>query len=305
MAATAFAHISDPHLPLGPGLPRPLSLLAGKRLLGYLSWRTGRHRRHLPAVLRTLCGDIATHRPDHLLITGDLVNIALPVEFGAARQWLESLGPPADVSVVPGNHDTTVRLPWPAGLGLWDPWMTGDDRAAGAEHRFPVVRRRGLVGFVNLSSAVPTAPLLASGRLGRAQIDRAAAALDALRRKRLFRVVAVHHPPAPGVVGARKGLDDHGDFAAMLAAAGAELVVHGHCHHSHLAQLPGPRGPIPVVGVPSASAPRGARGRHARWHLYRVSPTASGWRLTLTVRGVATGGGCTTEGGWSMLLPGA
>lgn len=304
MAGTAFAHISDPHLPLGPGLPRPPSLLAGKRLLGYLSWRTGRHRRHLPAVLDALCRDIAAHAPDHLLVTGDLVNIALPAEFTAARQWLAGLGPSADVSVVPGNHDTTVRLPWPAGLGLWEPWMTGDDPGdAGPEDRFPVLRRRGAVGFVNLSSAVPTAPLLASGRLGGAQIERAAAALDALRREGLFRVVAIHHPPVPGVVSGRKGLSDSHDFATMLRAAGAELVVHGHCHHSHFAHLRGPRGPIPVVGVASASAPRDARGRHARWHLYRVSRAAGGWRLALTVRGIGTGTGCTTEGGWSIMLP--
>jgi len=306
MAATAFAHISDPHLPLPPGLPRPLSRLAGKRLLGFLSWRSGRHRRHLPAVLSALCADIATHAPDHLLVTGDLVNIALPAEFEAARHWLEGIGDPADVTVIPGNHDASVTLPWRDGLGRWEPWMTSDDhRDPATDDRFPVVRRRGAVGFVNLSSAVPTAPLLASGRLGRAQIERAAEALAALRRDGLFRVVAVHHPPAAGVVGARKGLDDHRDFAAMLAAAGAELVVHGHCHHAHFTWLPGPRGPVPVVGVPSASSPRSARGRHARWHLYRVAPVDGGWRLTLTVRGIAAEGGCSTEGGWSLQLPAA
>src|SRR3546814_1286444 len=158
----------------------------------------GRHRRHLPQVLAALCGDVAAHSPGHLLVTGDLVNIALPAEFAAARRWLESLGTPADVTVVPGNHDATVRLGWTAGLGRWAPWMTGDGDEAGgsaandATDRFPVVRRRGSIGFVNLSSAVPTAPLLACGRLGRAQVERAAVALDRLRRDGLFRVVAIH-----------------------------------------------------------------------------------------------------------------
>lgn len=311
MATTfSFAHFSDPHLPLPSGMPRPLAQLAGKRLLGYLSWHARRVRRHLPAALAALCADVAQHRPGHLLVTGDLVNIALPGEFAAARRWLESLGPPAEVTVTPGNHDASVTVAWPQGLGLWGPWMTGDDggeggggEGGGAEHRFPVVRRRGPVAFVGLSSAVPTAPLLASGRLGTAQIERTAAALRELGRAGLFRVVAIHHPPVPGVVGARKGLDDHAAFGTMLAAAGVELVVHGHCHHSHFAQLPGPAGQVPVVGVPSASAPRDARDRHARWHLFRVARDEGGWRLSLTVRGLQPGGGFASEGGWSLRLP--
>lgn len=308
MATTfSFAHFSDPHLPLPAGTPRPLVQLAGKRLLGYLSWHARRVRRHLPAALAALCADVARYKPEHLLVTGDLVNIALPGEFTAARRWLESLGPPAEVTVTPGNHDASVTVAWPQGLGLWAPWMAGDGHGEGdiGETRFPVVRRRGPVAFVALSSAVPTAPLLASGRLGAAQIERTAAALAELGHAGLFRVLAIHHPPLPGVVAARKGLDDHAAFAAMLAASGAELVVHGHCHHSHFAQIRGPAGQVPVVGVPSASAPRDSRGRHARWHLFHVARDAGGWRLSLTVRGLQPGGGFASEGGWSLRLPAA
>lgn len=317
MAATAFAHISDPHLPLGLGVPRPLRLLAGKRLLGYLSWRLGRHRHHTGAALWALCQDIAAHAPDHLLITGDLVNIALPEEFAAARAWLESLGIPDRVSVAPGNHDLTVPMPWHAGIGLWEPWMTGDDGGSvdPAGDRFPFIRIRGHVAFVTLSSAVATPPLMASGRLGRAQIERTEAALAALGRAGLFRVVGIHHPPLDGIISARKALRDRGDFRDMLAATGAELVVFGHCHRSHLGHVSGPLGPIPVVGVPSASAsgkvvdgrdgdgPAGRHQRHARWHLFRVSRTPGAWSLSLTVRGLRGDGICATEGGWTVTLP--
>src|SRR5258708_2385595 len=101
-----LAHLSDPHL--GP-LPQPrLSELASKRLLGYLNWRRNRHLVHRAEVLDAITRDLRAARPDHIAVTGDLVNIALPFEFERARGWLGSLGSPADVSVVPGNHDAYV-----------------------------------------------------------------------------------------------------------------------------------------------------------------------------------------------------
>jgi hypothetical protein len=36
---------------------------------------------------------------------------------------------------------------------------------------FPFVRRRGPLALIGVSSAVPTPPLMATGRLGRAQLD--------------------------------------------------------------------------------------------------------------------------------------
>jgi len=42
-------------------------------------------------------------------VTGDLTNLALVSEFGAARERLKRLGDARDVSIVPGNHDAYVR----------------------------------------------------------------------------------------------------------------------------------------------------------------------------------------------------
>src|SRR5882672_8065288 len=101
-----LAHLSDPHLAPLPR-PRPREL-ASKRLIGYLHWRRIRHLVHRTAALDAITRDLAAMRPDHVAVTGDLVNIALPSEFARARHWLEGLGGPADVSVVPGNHDAYV-----------------------------------------------------------------------------------------------------------------------------------------------------------------------------------------------------
>ena len=85
-------HLSDPHLPPLPG--RGLRELAGKRALGYLNWTRNRHKYHRRDVLDALVPDMQAQRPDHIAVTGDLVNLALEAEFAPARAWLESVGAP-------------------------------------------------------------------------------------------------------------------------------------------------------------------------------------------------------------------
>ena len=103
MAAFALAHLSDPHL---PPLPAPrLRELLNKRALGYLNWTRNRHRYQRRDVLDALVADMHGQVPDHVAITGDFVNLALNAEFEPAREWLESVGLPDRISIVPGNHD--------------------------------------------------------------------------------------------------------------------------------------------------------------------------------------------------------
>ena len=107
MSSFTLAHLSDPHLPPMPAAR--LRDLAGKRALGYLNWIRNRHKYHRRDVLDAIVSDMQAQAPDHIAVTGDLVNIALEAEFEPSRTWLESIGPPGRVSVVPGNHDAYVR----------------------------------------------------------------------------------------------------------------------------------------------------------------------------------------------------
>ena len=87
-----LAHLSDLHL--GP-MPRvnPRALL-NQRVLGYVSWQRRRYRVHRREVLDALVADLREQAPDHVAITGDLVNISLPAEFVQAAVWLRQLGTP-------------------------------------------------------------------------------------------------------------------------------------------------------------------------------------------------------------------
>jgi 3',5'-cyclic AMP phosphodiesterase CpdA len=101
-----------------------------------------------------------------------------------------------------------------------------------------------------------------------------------------YRVVLVHHPVTPGAVSQRKSLTDAPDLRAALADAGAELVLHGHAHEALLNRVAGPKGPIPVMSVPSASTPAGPHDQAARWNEIEVARERGAWRTRVTARGV-------------------
>jgi 3',5'-cyclic AMP phosphodiesterase CpdA len=285
-----LAHLSDTHLG-DVGIP-PLRMLFSKRCLGLLSWHLRRRAMHEGPVLGALVADLRQADPDHTAVTGDLVNISLPDEFQRAAAWLEGLGDPRDVSVVPGNHDAYVAIAWDRSLGLWASYMAGEGQdgrewPAKGSADFPYLRRRGPLAVVGVSSATPMPPHSAAGRVGADQLRRLRSLLARTGEAGYCRVVLIHHPPMPGPVSRSKQLLDMEEFRAAIAAEGAELVLHGHAHVSTLAQLKTPKGEAPVVGVPSASA-RPDRSRHpARYHIYRIARDGADWRIDVEVRGVS------------------
>src|SRR5262249_28344274 len=210
-----------PHL--GP-LPKPrVSELAGKRATGFLHWQRTRRFIHRGDLLARTVADVKAQKPDHIAVTGDLVNISLASEYPPARAWLESLGNTRDVTLVPGNHDAYVHGASAHPQLHWGEYMRGDE---GGKPSFPFLRRRGLLALIGLSSAVPTVPLLSTGRLGAAQLARLAELLDCCREEGLFRVVMVHHPPTSRAARYLKRLVDGAALRAVLASHGAELVIH-------------------------------------------------------------------------------
>ena len=104
------------------------------------------------------------------------------------------------------------------------------------------------------------------------------------REQRLFRVLLIHHPPAPGTVSWRRRLKDAAVLRSMLARYGAELILHGHAHHTAQSYLKSPQGKVPVMGAPSASALGRTFQRRARYYIYRISPNTKGWGVSLSVR---------------------
>ena len=289
-----LAHLSDIHLPPVPW-PR-LAELDLKRALGLGNWHLGRKRQHRRQVLDALVADLHSQRPDHIAVGGDLVNIGLPAELAAARRWLDGLGSPAAVTVVPGNHDIYGPFGRDPGIERWRDFMRGDDGTAA----FPFVRRFGRIALIALSSAVPTPVFWASGRLGMQQRQALAALLAGLGAENCFRIVLLHHPPLPGQADRRRELKDAPELAAILSRHGAELVLHGHNHQATVRWLERPGARVPVVGVPAASAFPGAHTTAARYNLFAIENTGESWRVGLVEREYR-GGGQVAEVGRTML----
>jgi 3',5'-cyclic AMP phosphodiesterase CpdA len=225
-ARFTLAQVSDLHLGPLPWLGvRDWNV---KRALGVANWLRKRQFLHTRAAFEAILAAVHAASPDHIAVTGDLVNVGLPAEHARALDTLRQIGPPEKVSVVPGNHDIYCRLWSDPGVARWAPHAMSDGIAG--DMTFPYVRRRGSVVLVGVNSAVPTPPGIAQGEVGPAQRQALEQILAKTGAAGLFRVVMIHHPPLAGKAPPQRALRDTAAVTDVLANAGVELVIHGHNH---------------------------------------------------------------------------
>jgi 3',5'-cyclic AMP phosphodiesterase CpdA len=275
-----LAHCSDLHLLSHDGA-RWLEF-ANKRWIGAMNLLSNRSRHHHTDAFEHMIADLNELGVEHVLCTGDVTNLALAQEFAYARSRFDQLAlGPAEVTVVPGNHDAYVAEGIAHFASQFDPyassdagwaWSAEEPAEPGDDLRWPLVRVRGEFAVIGLTTSRATPWFTAYGRVGNAQLARLRRALSDERLRGKARVVAIHHPPA----GKRaeswiRGLRDHQAFAAVIAEVGAELVLHGHEHRDMRESLPGPRGPVPVLGVVSGTYEAGVPARTARYRIIEIS----------------------------------
>lgn len=287
-----LAHISDVHL--GP-LPKVRKRdLISKRITGYLNWRRNRAKALGNAALARVLDDMADHAPDHVAVTGDLMNLSLKEEMQAGRIWLDALGTPRDVSFVPGNHDAYVIGALGRTVAAFQPFLEGDggreDETLRGARAFPYVRVRGPLALIGANSARATPAFVAAGHFSESQAQALEAALREAGRRGFCRVVMIHHPPVRGATTQAKRLFGISRFQKAVAAAGAELVLHGHTHLPTLHALRGLQGAVPVVGVTAAGQMPGGHRPNGGWNAFDIEGAAGNWRITLTRRALADDG---------------
>ena len=192
-----IAHLSDLHLLSLDGAV-PFRLL-NKRLTGYLNLRFHRTSVHKPFAVKAAAREIRRLDVDHVVITGDVSNLALEREFDLVRAFLEQdLGlAPNQVSLVPGNHDMYTRGAYRAQRfsRYFERYLASDlpeiELGVGG---FPFVHLRGPVAIIGLSTAIPRPPLVASGQLGGPQLRAFERILAHPEVRRRTVVVLQHHP---------------------------------------------------------------------------------------------------------------
>lgn len=276
-----IAHISDLHVLALAGVPGHRFL--NKRLTGYANLRFKRNHVHRSAYVASIAEEIARSKIDHVVVTGDLTNLALESEFEAARDLLEKgLGlTPNDVSVVPGNHDlyTAGALKSRRFTQFFAEYIQSDLPDLAAKTRlgpFPFVRLRGPCAIIGLTTAVPRPPFVASGTIGKAQLDAFAKILSHAEVRKRTPVVLLHHPlhnPPSKMKTLLEGLTDADELAAHLKTkvAADGLVLHGHLHRRQSKVLSPDRKGIHVVGATSASLHHENRDRMAGFNVYEIA----------------------------------
>ena len=99
-----LAHISDVHL--GP-LPALTFLeLFSKRITGFVNWHRNRRRHLFTNTLDIVLDDIERQNPDHLAITGDLVNLETDILARHVQRLLAFAAPTSSATDVPESTET-------------------------------------------------------------------------------------------------------------------------------------------------------------------------------------------------------
>jgi len=266
-----LAHCSDLHLLSHDGA-RWVELM-NKRWIGAANLLTNRSRHYHVAAFEHMVEDMNAQGIEHVLCTGDVTNLALEQEFKFARERFDKLaGGPEHVTVIPGNHDAYVAEGLEYFASVFDEYHRADpgwEWPDGA--RWPLVRVRGELALIGVSTSRATPWFTAYGRVGEDQLERLAQVLADPRLAGKARVVAIHHPPAGRRAQSKiRGLRDHEAFAQVIAAGGADLIVHGHEHRDMTEALTGPGGPVPVRGVASGTYHHDKPERIARYRIYEI-----------------------------------
>lgn len=237
-----LGHISDLHI-LEIAEVRPWDFL-NKRLVGATNLLLKRRKSHSTSVVKKALSRLDELGVDHISITGDLTNLALPSEFAAAKRVVDSIEDSTQrVSLIPGNHDyyTPGAEREHRFEATFADYLQSDLPAYQQPSGYPFCHLRGDVAIVGLNSGIATLPLQATGRVRDAELEATRALLADPKVRDRFVVVMVHHHLLPfehSRVEYLRRLVNAKDVLRTLREGNVDLAIHGHNHHFSTLELP-------------------------------------------------------------------
>ncbi len=270
-------HISDLHI-LHLDQPAPLEFL-NKRLVGGLNLILNRSKAHSRQVVERALAQLDELDVDHIVISGDLTNLALESEFIAAAEVVSTIADATDrVTVVPGNHD--YYTPGAVRAGRFEehfaPFLKSDLPEFQLDHGYPFCHLRGPVAFIGLNSGIATPWLFATGRVRDDELLATRELLAHEEIKSRFKVVVVHHPLFPDEhhrVYFNRRLINRADLLDVVRHGDVDVVMHGHNHVFSIVRVPklGSPGTTFVCEAGSTSMDGGGDERIAgRFNIYTI-----------------------------------
>ena len=264
-----IAHFSDTHvLAIGNA---GINKFLNKRFTGAANLMLSRSRHYRTEVFETVLEAISAENVDHVVCTGDLVNLALEAEFEKVRSLLEQHFSPGTLTLVPGNHDYYVKEAME--LAHFEEMFSDylpDSAVEGSS--YPFLKILDDVAIVGLCSAVEQPIFFAGGRIGAEQLDTMKSLLCDERVEGKFKIVLVHHPLIPDPerkLEFTRRLEDANAFIESLWELdehAPHMVLNGHNHRYRRCFLPG----TSVMNVQAASASRFGGKHPAEFNLYTV-----------------------------------
>lgn len=243
-----------------------------------------------PTFEKYICGVAESEgfSPDAILISGDVTQKGLTVEFRSAAASIRKIGEalgnlrskPAQFISCPGNHDVN----WALIVGDPDarhlacaPYASFRNAITSAPHygadtpperlyEISFIDGAPCILLISLNSASIEGPNDHRGYIGESQLDNALSeAKSHPKWESAVRVAMFHHHLLPvssieSSIAAENLLTDSAFVKRKLLSEGFSLVVHGHRHHSH-AELTGDgTNSMAVVGCGSSGVGRSERG---------------------------------------------
>jgi 3',5'-cyclic AMP phosphodiesterase CpdA len=230
-----------------------LAVIAGASVLSYLlyqAWRLRRifyHRSDSAEAREALCVDLARRPPDHIVVTGDLTNVARDSEFRIGASWLRRLQAIAPVTIVPGNHDVNIsRLRSSARMSRaskLDRYLEHTaflhDGLPRGEQMYPFVRRIGDVSLVSLDSTAFNPLVNSRGAIDAEQLERTSDLLLSPELRGTQPLIAMHHHLVPQEGKRRRShyfleLENAADLLDLVRQSRVDLLLHGHIHEPYV-----------------------------------------------------------------------
>jgi len=237
-----IGHISDLHVLHLENL-KPRDFLS-KRFVGGINLLRHRAGAHSVGVVRHALRRLEELNVDHICISGDLTNLALPSEFEAARGLVDEIRDASTrVSLVPGNHDYyTIGAARDRRFEtFFAPYLTSDLAVYQQASGYPFCHLRGEVAIIGMNSGVPSPPLMAYGEIEEEELMALDALLSDPALDGKFKILMVHHPLLPfqyAKIQSSRHLVNAEALLRILRTNAVDLAIHGHNHHFSITQIP-------------------------------------------------------------------
>ena len=230
-------HISDLHILEIKATP--LDFL-NKRIIGGLNIYFNRKGEYLTENVEKLFNDINKQKFDHIIITGDFTNLALPSEFKKAKELLEMLGDHSKISIVPGNHDSYTRKAFRKKYfqKYFDKWLINDlkvEKNKKSDKKFPYVRLLDdNIAVIGFNTSITSCCFCSAGKISNYQIKEFEKMMESSQLKDRYKIVLIHQDlkKVSKFEEWSSGIRDRKKIVKLFSKHKIDLVLHGHRHYN-------------------------------------------------------------------------